>query len=95
MAHPLNAAEYGETRVSDLCPWMQAYLLLRSILLDPKNGATPMKHMASAFTVVEAELARNVEVPLTSIYGLIQADYDRFTRSKIAKDEATATASGE
>lgn len=88
MTHPKNAEEFDSLLYIDMCPWLIAYMSLRAIVLDRRNEATPAKHLAGGITVVEAELARRMNVPLTSLYGLIQADSDRINSKKDAQDEA-------
>ena len=87
MAHPLNATEFDALSMHDMCAWMRAYLLIRNVVLSPGMAATPAKDLGGAFTVAEAQLSAALGVPLTSIYGLIQADFDRINGRKIAQDE--------
>lgn len=94
MAHPLNATEFEATYLADMCPWMRAYLLIRAVILEEKQAATPAKFLGGAFTVAESNLAQELGVPLTSIYGLIQADHKRINTRKDAKDEAATPDAG-
>lgn len=73
---------------SDSNPWFVAYMTIRHLLTDPKHAASPVKSLGGALTVAEAEVARRQGLPLTSIYGLIQDDYNRLHGGTDAKDEA-------
>ena len=72
---------------SDSNPWFVAYMTLRNAIIDPRHLAMPVKCLGGVLTVCEAEIARRQGLPLTSIYGLIQDDYNRLHGGKDAKDE--------
>lgn len=72
----------------DECPWMDAFMLLRTIVTDPRNAAAPAKCLGGAVTVVETVLARQLGITLSSLQQLIRDDYERHHGPKGAQDGA-------
>lgn len=86
MTHPSNANEFQATMLFDLCPWMHAYVALRNLVFNPANAAAPVPTIHGAILVIEGQLSRDLDVPQTSVIGLIAAYNNRIRSSQDAKD---------
>lgn len=88
MPEPVAPQQIHNPDCPDQCEWMTAYLRLREMITYPQNAAAPAKCLGGGLTLIDTWLARDLGIPLSSLYDIIQADFDKVHKPKGANDDA-------
>lgn len=91
MPEPIERNQMSRYQCPVDCVWRDAFLVLRNVVLNPRNAPAPVKCLGGAVTVVESVLARQLGIPLGALLAEINGALESHDNYKSAEDRAEST----